>query len=53
MTENEKYLFERIRNGDEAAFKVIFNSFYSLLYYFIVNIFPTTIWLKTWFRIHF
>lgn len=40
MTENEKYLFERIRNGDEAAFKVIYNKYTPRLYYFIYEYIP-------------
>ncbi|HKJ41832.1 MAG TPA: RNA polymerase sigma-70 factor [Sunxiuqinia sp.] len=35
MDEREKYLFDKIRSGDEAAFKVIYNQYVSRLYYFI------------------
>lgn len=35
MFENEKYLFDRIRIGDEAAFKVVYDQYVSRLYYFI------------------
>ncbi|HAZ02865.1 MAG: hypothetical protein A2W90_17130 [Bacteroidetes bacterium GWF2_42_66] len=42
MTGNEKYLFERIRNGDEAAFKVIYNKYAPRLYYFIYEYIPLT-----------
>lgn len=37
MTNNELYLFEKLREGDEIAFKVIFNKYYSRLYYFILE----------------
>lgn len=40
MTEDEKYLFERIRTGDEAAFKVIYNRYIHRLYYFIHEYVP-------------
>ena len=40
MTEDEKYLFERIRAGDEAAFKVIYNRYIQRLYYFIHEYVP-------------
>lgn len=40
MTEDEKYLFERIRAGDEAAFKVIYNRYIQRLYYFIREYVP-------------
>jgi RNA polymerase sigma-70 factor (ECF subfamily) len=42
MTGNEKYLFERIRNGDEAAFKVIYNKYAPRLYYFVYEYIPLT-----------
>ena len=35
MVDSEAYLFKKLRNGDEIAFKVIFNKYYSRLYYFI------------------
>lgn len=35
MVEDEKILFEKLRNGDEAAFKVIYNRYVPRLYYFI------------------
>lgn len=35
MIDQESCLFEKIRKGDELAFKVIFNKYYSRLYYFI------------------
>jgi RNA polymerase sigma-70 factor (ECF subfamily) len=35
MTDDEKFLFEKIRIGDEAAFKVIYNRFAPRLYYFV------------------
>lgn len=37
MTDNEAYLLERLKQGDEIAFKVIFNKYYSRLYYFILE----------------
>lgn len=40
MTEDEKYLFDRIRAGDEAAFKVIYNRYIQRLYYFIREYVP-------------
>jgi RNA polymerase sigma-70 factor (ECF subfamily) len=40
MTENEKYFFERIRTGDEAAFKVIYNKYVQRLYYFVYEYLP-------------
>ncbi|MEO5997841.1 MAG: RNA polymerase sigma-70 factor [Chitinophagaceae bacterium] len=35
MTDEEKCLFEKMRSGDEAAFKVIYNKYVPRLYYFI------------------
>lgn len=40
MNKNEQQLLERLRNDDEAAFKVIFNDFYSKLYYFVLEFIP-------------
>ena len=40
MTENEKYLFGKIKDGDEAAFKVIYNKYVSRLYYFVYEYVP-------------
>jgi RNA polymerase sigma-70 factor, ECF subfamily len=40
MNKNELQLFERLRNDDEAAFKVIYNDFYSKLYYFVLEFVP-------------
>lgn len=40
MNKNERQLFERLRNDDEAAFKVLFNDFYSKLYYFVLEFIP-------------
>ena len=40
MIEDEKYLFERIRKGDEAAFKVIYNRYVPRLYYFVYEYIP-------------
>jgi len=35
MTDDEKLLFEKMRGGNEAAFKVIYNKYVPRLYYFI------------------
>ena len=35
MSDNDNYLFDKLRNGDEAAFKVIYNKYVPRLYYFI------------------
>ncbi|MDP2335783.1 MAG: RNA polymerase sigma-70 factor [Bacteroidota bacterium] len=40
MTENEKYLFEKLKRGDEAAFKVIYNKYVPRLYYFVFEYVP-------------
>lgn len=40
MDKNEQQLFERLRNGDEAAFKVLYNDYYSKLYYFVLEFIP-------------
>ncbi|SHF88069.1 RNA polymerase sigma-70 factor, ECF subfamily [Mariniphaga anaerophila] len=40
MIETDLQLFERIRNNDEAAFKVVYNKYYSRLYYFIFEFIP-------------
>lgn len=40
MTDNEEYLLERLKLGDEIAFKVIFRKYYSKLYYFIREFVP-------------
>lgn len=40
MTGNEKYLFEKIKEGDEAAFKVIYNRYVPRLYYFVYEYVP-------------
>ncbi|HEY3369910.1 MAG TPA: RNA polymerase sigma-70 factor [Prolixibacteraceae bacterium] len=40
MTEDEKYLFEKLREGDEAAFKVIYNKYVPRLYYFVREYIP-------------
>jgi RNA polymerase sigma-70 factor (ECF subfamily) len=37
MFENDLEILEKIRNNDEVAFKVIFNKYYSRLYYFILE----------------
>jgi len=38
--DNEKYLFEKLRLGDEAAFKVIYNKYVPRLYYFVHEYIP-------------
>ncbi len=40
MNKNEQQLLERLKNDDEAAFKVIFNDFYPKLYYFVLEFIP-------------
>ena len=40
MTEDEKCLFEKIKKGDEAAFKVIYNRYVPRLYYFVYEYVP-------------
>lgn len=40
MTEDEKYLFNKLRKGDEAAFKVIYNKFVPRLFYFVREYIP-------------
>ena len=40
MIENDLQLFEKIRNNDEAAFKVVYNKYFPRLYYFIYEFIP-------------
>jgi RNA polymerase sigma-70 factor (ECF subfamily) len=40
MNKNEQRLFERLRNSDEAAFRVIYNNYSSRLYYFVLEFIP-------------
>lgn len=40
MNENEQQLLKRLKNDDEVAFKVLFNDFYSKLYYFVFEFIP-------------
>lgn len=40
MTLSDKYLLRKIKKGDEAAFKVIYNTYVSRLYYFIYEYVP-------------
>lgn len=40
MPENDRELLRRLINNDEIAFKVIFNKYYSRLYYFILEFIP-------------
>lgn len=37
MSQSELELLKKLKNNDEAAFKVIFNKYYSRLYYFILE----------------
>lgn len=37
MFENDLELLKKLENDDEIAFKVIFNKYYSMLYYFILE----------------
>lgn len=40
MTDNDNYLFEKLKMGDEAAFKVIYNKYVPRLYYFVHEYVP-------------
>lgn len=40
MTNSENYLFEKLRKGDEAAFKVIYTKYVPRLYYFVHEYIP-------------
>ena len=40
MTESDAQLFERLRNSDEVAFKLIYNKYYPRLFYFILEFIP-------------
>ncbi|MDX9882230.1 MAG: RNA polymerase sigma-70 factor [Prolixibacteraceae bacterium] len=40
MNKNEQQLVGKLRNDDEAAFKVIYNNFYPKLYYFVLEFVP-------------
>jgi RNA polymerase sigma-70 factor (ECF subfamily) len=40
MDENEQQLFEKLRNSDEAAFRIIYNNYSSKLYYFVFEFIP-------------
>ncbi|QGY47739.1 RNA polymerase sigma-70 factor [Maribellus comscasis] len=40
MNENEQQLIDRLKNSDEIAFKVIYNNYFSRLYYFIFEFIP-------------
>jgi len=40
MTGNEKSLFKQLKMGDEASFKVIYNTYVPRLYYFIFEYVP-------------
>jgi RNA polymerase sigma-70 factor (ECF subfamily) len=40
MTESEKSLFKQLKMGDEASFKVIYNTYVPRLYYFIFEYVP-------------
>jgi len=40
MINNEKCLFEKLRLGDEAAFKVIYNMYVPRLFYFVYEYIP-------------
>ena len=37
MDKNEQQLFERLRNDDEAAFRIIYRNYSSKLYYFVLE----------------
>lgn len=40
MNEDERQLFEKLRNSDEAAFRIIYNNYSSKLYYFVFEFIP-------------
>ena len=40
MIDDEKIIFEKLRKGDEAAFKVIYNKYVPRLYYFVLEYMP-------------
>lgn len=40
MDKNEQQLFERLRNSDEAAFRIIYRNYSSKLYYFVLEFIP-------------
>lgn len=40
MNKNEQQLLEKLKNDDEAAFKVIYNNFYPKLYHFVLEFVP-------------
>lgn len=40
MIETETQLIEKIKNGDEVAFKVLYNKYFPRLYYFIYEFIP-------------
>ena len=40
MYNNEQQLFERLRNDDEVAFRVIYKNYSSKLYYFVLEFIP-------------
>jgi RNA polymerase sigma-70 factor (ECF subfamily) len=40
MIDDEKYLFDKLRKGDEAAFKVIYNKYVPRLFYFVREYIP-------------
>ncbi|MFV0591716.1 MAG: RNA polymerase sigma-70 factor [Draconibacterium sp.] len=40
MNENEPQLIEKLKVGDEAAFKIIYNNYFSRLYYFVFEFIP-------------
>ncbi|QGY47545.1 RNA polymerase sigma-70 factor [Maribellus comscasis] len=40
MNEKEQQLFEKLRDSDEAAFRIIYNNYSSKLYYFVFEFIP-------------
>ncbi len=40
MFDNDRELLIRLKTNDEGAFRVIFNRYYSRLYYFILEFIP-------------
>ncbi len=41
MIDNDLYIVEKLKKGDDAAFKVIYNHYFPRLYYFILEFFPS------------
>lgn len=46
MIERESELLMALKNDDEKAFKVVFDNYYSRLYYFILEFIPYDYWVE-------